>query len=202
MVVPTFLYLFVGCAHAADLFVVMEFRVIALPAQGIEPETGDGLVKIVLAESCGDVLAKLEGIKRWRVQPTMLRGARKVAAHGDETGLSGMGQKKKRLRLRTKKRAKKELIPKGKKKTHNVPEVKGADEVTDNEIRRTPEGRAMIKLLLQSGCARDHIYENGATALMTACEKQTDEVANTLLQAGASVNKSDSDAWRFPPIPF
>lgn len=60
----------------------------------------------------------------------------------------------------------------------------------------------MIKLLLQSGCARDHIYENGATALMTACEKQTDEVANTLLQAGASVNKSDSDAWRFPPIPF
>lgn len=151
MVVPTFLYLFVGCAHAADLFVVMEFRVVALPAQGIEPETGDGLVKIVLAESCGDVLAKLEGIKRWRVQPTMLRGARKVAAHGDETGLSGMGQKKKRLRLRTKKRAKKELIPKGKKKkTHNVPEVKGADEVTDNEIRRTPEGRAMIKLLLQN----------------------------------------------------
>ena len=154
MVVPTFfLNLFVGCAHAADLFVVMKFRVIALPAQGIEPETGDGLVKIVLAESCGDVLAKLEGIKRWRVQPTMLRGARKVAAHGDETGLSGMGQKKrKRLRVRTKKGAKKELIPKGKKKkkTHNVPEVKGADEVTEKEICRTPEGRAMIKLLLQN----------------------------------------------------
>ena len=61
--------LFVGCAHVA-----IESWGPVSPAQGIEPETGNGLVKILLAESCGDVLAKLEGIKRWRVQPTMICG--------------------------------------------------------------------------------------------------------------------------------
>mmetsp|Transcript_59082 Transcript_59082/g.96419 ORF Transcript_59082/g.96419 Transcript_59082/m.96419 type:complete len:445 (+) Transcript_59082:39-1373(+) len=51
----------------------------------------------------------------------------------------------------------------------------------------------MIKLLLQSGCARDHIYKDGSTALMTACEEESNKLVKTLLQAGASVNKSDSD---------
>lgn len=51
----------------------------------------------------------------------------------------------------------------------------------------------MIKLLLQSGCKKDHIYEDGSTALMSACEQNCDEVVKTLLQAGANVNKADSD---------
>ena len=37
-----------------------------------------------------------------------------------------------------------------KKKKYNIPEVKGADEVIHSDIRRTPEGRSMIMLLVQN----------------------------------------------------
>eukprot|EP00435_Cladocopium_sp_Y103_P015609 s2626_g3.t2 len=47
----------------------------------------------------------------------------------------------------------------------------------------------MIKLLLQSGCKKDHIYEDGSTALMSACEQNCDEVVKTLLQAGNGRNQ-------------
>lgn len=44
--------------------------------QGKPPRNGDGQFKIKLTQTSAEVLPRVAGMKRWRVQPTMTRGAR------------------------------------------------------------------------------------------------------------------------------
>lgn len=47
-------------------------------SSGTEPDEGDGKVQLLLSESSGELLSKVDGVKRWRVQPTMVRGWKKT----------------------------------------------------------------------------------------------------------------------------
>ena len=138
---------------------------------GTEPESGDGFFKVKLSEESGNVLAKIEGIKRWRVQPTMVRGSKTPgtgalkltfnrfgARRRKKDGQQKAGKKKAtNPKTKTKKVAKKEEgsskeKEKGKSKGH-VPEIKAPDELEAQDIRRTPEGRKAICSIME------HIYE-------------------------------------------
>ena len=90
---------------------------LAIISLGTEPESGDGFFKVKLSEESGNVLAKLEGIERWRVQPTMVRGAKKAG-----TGSMKFAFKRFGARRRRKDVGKKD----GKKKVskHNVKNMK------------------------------------------------------------------------------
>ena len=128
--------------------------------EGTEPETGDGKVTVVLSEKCDDVLGKLENIKRWRVQPTMVRGSMKTPA---DMGSSSLAAKLGKMHHSAKKPAKKvqqkalkkpTTTSKTKKKSsHNVAEIKSADELTAQDFGRDATGEESIRLFVQ------HLYD-------------------------------------------
>ena len=112
-----------------------------------------------MSESSGELLAKVDGVKRWRVQPTMVRGWKKVHAMPLSMGKGSVKAKLKKATkvakkvLKTKKANEDESDPKKKKKASepksHIPEVKSAGDVTEDDIRRNADGHQAIKLLLQ-----------------------------------------------------
>ena len=139
---------------------------------GVEPDAGDGRVLITLSESSAEVLTKVDGIKRWRVQPTMVRGSRStqgvpVPRVGVSQRLKGRSRKTKAKSAKAKKNAQagpkskhgkvtgtgKGIMQKGTKKTVHkgaaIPEVKAPGDITVDDIRRSDDGREAIKLLVQ-----------------------------------------------------
>ena len=139
---------------------------LAIISLGTEPESGDGFFKVKLSEESGNVLAKLEGIKRWRVQPTMVRGAKKAGTGSMKFAFKRFGArrrrkdvgkkdgKKKVSKHNVKKHEKQEDAEKGKSKSKgHIPEIKAPDELGPQDIRRTPEGRKAICSIME------HIYE-------------------------------------------
>ena len=125
---------------------------------GEEPEAGDGKMKITLSQESADMLVLLEEMRKWRVQPTMTRGANSVKTKPTHVkSFVGVDVKKKRRRGMKVKKELKEKKEKKKKKKHipanstkdNVQEIKAADDIEEKDIRRGPGGQANIRILVQ-----------------------------------------------------
>ena len=114
----------------------------SLHQQGIEPEHGDGKVVITLSEKSGEVLSKVDDIRRWRVEPTMLRGWKQVRGGAPPPGPSSLGSVIASAKPKASTRAKKKVAA-------EVSDMKTAVEVNANDARRTPAGRSAIMLLVE-----------------------------------------------------
>ena len=104
----------------------------------MEPEDGDGKVQITLTEESGDVLSRVQGMKQWRVGPTMVRGSNKLL--DDLPKAETLPPKKRKQKDVEEKSKVKE--PKGKSKTK-----KNNDDVVDldlgpDKLSRTNKGRS------------------------------------------------------------
>lgn len=106
--------------------------------------TADDNMEITLTKEAGDVLALMEGIKKWRVQPTMVRGAKQVSESYNLK--KELAMKWKQVKKNTNKAPAKASKTKSKK---IVPELKAPQEHTAEEIRRTEDKRLVIQTLLQ-----------------------------------------------------
>ena len=82
----------------------------------------------------------MDEVRRWRVEPTMLRGWKQVRGAAPPPGPSSLGSVIAKSKTATK--AKKKVAA-------EVKEMKTAAEVTANDVRRTPSGQSAIMLLVE-----------------------------------------------------
>jgi len=128
-------------------------------SSGTEPDEGDGKVRLLLSESSGELLSKVDGVKRWRVQPTMVRGWKKTNSIPLHVGKGciksklkrGTHASKKGLKSKKETQDEDETLSKTKKKKadSHIPQVKTASDVTADDIRRSVDGHEAIKLVFQ-----------------------------------------------------
>lgn len=111
-------------------------------------------MQIFLSKDSADILAKIDGIKRWRVQPPMVRGGRKGSK--DESVMKGVKSKLRQPACKKKCKTKAPKVKKEKKsKTKhaksrcNVEEKKAVDDFKPDDIRRSDDGRETIRAWLQ-----------------------------------------------------
>ena len=131
---------------------------------GNEPDEGDGKVSLVLSESSGELLSKVDGVKRWRVQPTMVRGWKKTNAVPLHVGKGIKSKLRRSKRVAQSRKAKGSKTQKeqkeqkedgnasqtqNKKKSGHIPQVKTAADVTADDIRRSVDGHEAIRMVVQ-----------------------------------------------------
>eukprot|EP00435_Cladocopium_sp_Y103_P032820 s4175_g8.t1 len=65
-----------SCVAFRTVQLAMENQEAALVCE--EPKHGDGKMKIILSDASADALSRVQGMKQWRVGPTMTRGSNKA----------------------------------------------------------------------------------------------------------------------------
>lgn len=110
------------------------------------PINGNDDMKIRLTDASANVLVKVPELKRWSVQPTMTRGARKVAQKvAQKINAKKLKSKnvKKGLKLKCKK------ARKAKKKSQPKVVKLDVSEISPASFRRTIEGRGNVTYMLR-----------------------------------------------------
>lgn len=102
-------------------------------------------MKIVLSEASADVLARVEGMRRWYVAPTMTRGSKKMGDNSTQKKPEkNKGQPKAKTSLvlkKTKKRIRKSKAPKV--------STLSIGEITSESFRGNVAGRNCITLFME-----------------------------------------------------
>lgn len=114
------------------------------------PVNGDDEVRIEPSQESADCLARVPGIHRWRVEPTMTRGSKAAGLSKKSLSKAKPGKKQttkrkaKGNRKSTKKTTKKSKKSKAKKDTLIV-----EYEMCEADFRRTPYGRSRIESVFE-----------------------------------------------------
>ena len=101
-------------------------------------------MKIILTDESADVLARVEGMRRWSVAPTMTRGAKKAAVQATQKAKPSKGKLMKDAEKETK-------TDKKKSKKPATPKVIKLDvqEISQKSFRRHNSGRENISFMIK-----------------------------------------------------
>jgi len=130
------------CSHRSNAWAVRIESLIAILdfKNCVQPERGGNYCYIELTEESAGVLSLVEGMKKWKVGPTMTRGAKK-AEKGKEVPKKVPEPRKKRPVKKTIKKT----------SSNNIPEIAAEvnAEITDASFSRSAQGCENIRTVLK-----------------------------------------------------
>ena len=121
--------------------------------RGIQPSHGDGEVRVRLSPDSAQVLDKVATLKKWSVAPPMTRGSKAAAAslpNEKEDTVDHLPPKKEKKSKKSKKALKMHVKKPKLSAPKPVKDAVNVDGLDESSIRRTPQGREAVKLIMNS----------------------------------------------------